>query len=422
MWLLAKSSMRILIVGINYAPELTGIGKYSGEMAEWLAAAGHEVHIVTAPPYYPEWKVADGYAAWRYGKEVNLPQHRFDKKGGNLVVYRCPIWVPAQPSGLKRLLHLASFALSSLPVMLGQVFWRPHLILVIEPPLFCAPAAWMCARLSGAKAWLHVQDFEVDAAFELGILRALWLRGLVSKLESWLMRRFDRVSTISPNMVRRLIQKNVAQDKTVFFSNWVDIDAIFPLRAPSAMRQQLGIASARTVALYSGNMGEKQGLEIVLESAARLVREDNIQFILCGDGAVRQRLQQQYAGLPNVLWLPLQPLERLNDLLNMANIHLLPQRSGAEDLVMPSKLTGMLASGRPVVATASKGTQIAEALLDCGVVVEPDNVSQFSEAILQLARDAGKCAVLGAKAREYAIRYWARESVLQELDRQFKGL
>jgi len=422
LWLLAKSSMRILIVGINYAPELTGIGKYSGEMAEWLAAAGHEVHIVTAPPYYPEWKVADGYAAWRYGKEVNLPQHRFDKKGGNLVVYRCPIWVPAQPSGLKRLLHLASFALSSLPVMLGQVFWRPHLILVIEPPLFCAPAAWMCARLSGAKAWLHVQDFEVDAAFELGILRALWLRGLVSKLESWLMRRFDRVSTISPNMVRRLIQKNVAQDKTVFFSNWVDIDAIFPLRAPSAMRQQLGIASARTVALYSGNMGEKQGLEIVLESAARLVREDNIQFILCGDGAVRQRLQQQYAGLPNVLWLPLQPLERLNDLLNMANIHLLPQRSGAEDLVMPSKLTGMLASGRPVVATANKGTQIADALLDCGVVVEPDNVSQFSEAILQLARDAGKCAVLGAKAREYAIRHWARESVLQELDRQFKGL
>ena len=422
MWLLAKSSMRILIVGINYAPELTGIGKYSGEMAEWLAAAGHEVHIVTAPPYYPEWRVADGYAAWRYGKEVNLPQHRFDKKGGNLVVYRCPIWVPAQPSGLKRLLHLASFALSSLPVMLGQVFWRPHLILVIEPPLFCAPAAWMCARLSGAKAWLHVQDFEVDAAFELGILRALWLRGLVSKLESWLMRRFDRVSTISPNMVRRLIQKNVAQDKTVFFSNWVDIDAIFPLRAPSAMRQQLGIASARTVALYSGNMGEKQGLEIVLESAARLVREDNIQFILCGDGAVRQRLQQQYAGLPNVLWLPLQPLARLNDLLNMANIHLLPQRSGAEDLVMPSKLTGMLASGRPVVATANKGTQIADALLDCGVVVEPDNVSQFSEAILQLARDAGKCAVLGEKAREYAIRHWARESVLQELDRQFKGL
>lgn len=404
--------MRILIIGINYAPELTGIGKYSGEMAEWLAAAGHEVHIVTAPPYYPEWKVADGYAAWQYGKEVLT----------GVLVWRCPIWVPARPSGLKRLLHLASFALSSLPVMLGQIFWRADVIVAIEPPLFCAPAAWVCARLSGAKAWLHVQDFEVDAAFELGILCAPWLRGLVSKLESWLMCRFDRVSTISPNMVRRLIQKNVAQHKTVFFPNWVDTDAIFPLSEPSTMRQQLGIASARTVALYSGNMGEKQGLEIVLESATKLVGEVNIQFILCGDGAVRQRLQQRYAGLPNVLWLPLQPLAWLNDLLNMANIHLLPQRSGAEDLVMPSKLTGMLASGRPVIATASRGTQIAGALLDCGVVVEPDNVSQFSDAILQLARDTEKCAALGVNAREYAIRHWARESVLQELDRQFKGL
>ncbi|MDO8343871.1 MAG: glycosyltransferase WbuB [Cellvibrio sp.] len=404
--------MRILIVGINYAPELTGIGKYTGEMAGWLVAAGHEVRIVTAPPYYPEWRVADGYAAWRYSREVQA----------GVSIWRCPIWVPARPSGLKRLLHLASFALSSLPVMACQLFWRADVILAIEPPLFCAPAAWACARLTGAKAWLHVQDFEVDAAFELGILRAPWLRSIVSKLESWLMRRFDRVSTISPNMVQRLIQKKLATEKAVLFTNWVDIDAIFPLNAQSAMRQQLDIASESTVALYSGNMGEKQGLEIVLESAASLVGEQGIQFVLCGDGAVRQRLQQKYAGLPNVLWLPLQPLERLNDLLNMANIHLLPQRSGAEDLVMPSKLTGMLASGCPVVATATKGTQIAEVLLDCGVVVEPDNVEHFSSAILQLARDATRRAVLGAHAREYALRNWAKERVMQEFDRQLKGL
>ena len=412
MWSRAKHNMRILIVGINYAPELTGIGKYSGEMAEWLVAAGHEVRVVTAPPYYPEWRVAEGYGAWRYAREIR----------NGVAIWRCPIWVPTQPSGLKRLLHLVSFALSSLPVMFIQVFWRANVIITIEPPLFCAPAAWVCARLSGAKAWMHVQDFEVDAAFELGILRAPWLRTMVSKLESWLMRRFDRVSTISPNMVRRLIQKNVVQEKTVFFSNWVDIDAIFPLNTPSTMRQQLGIATDCCVALYSGNMGEKQGLEIVLESAVRLAAKTDIQFVLCGDGAVRQRLQQKYAGLPNVQWLPLQPLERLNELLNMANIHLLPQRSGAEDLVMPSKLTGMLASGRPVVATANKGTQIAEALLDCGLLVEPDNIELFANAILQLASNPAMCAELGAHGREYALRHWARESVLQHLDQQIKGL
>lgn len=404
--------MRILLVGINYAPELTGIGKYSSEMAEWLAAAGHEVRVVTAPPYYPEWRVAEGYAAWRYRTETVR----------GVSIWRCPIWVPARPSGLKRLLHLASFALSSLPVLLRQVFWRAEAVIVIEPPLFCAPTAWLCARFSGAGAWLHVQDFEVDAAFELGILRSRGLRNIVSGLEGWLMRRFDRVSTISPNMVRRLTQKGVAPEKTVLFTNWVDVDSIFPLGAPSPMRMQLGLVPDAAVALYSGNMGEKQGLEIVLESAAALASEKRIQFILCGDGAARQRLQERYAGLPNVKWLPLQPLERLNDLLNMADIHLLPQRAGAEDLVMPSKLTGMLASGRPVIATVSKGTQVAKVLTDCGVVVEPDNIAAFSEAVLRLAQDAAGRQTLGARAREYALAHWARENVMRGFDMRLKEL
>lgn len=404
--------MKILIYTINYVPELTGVGKYTGEMAEWLVLAGHEVRIVTAPPYYPKWQIAAGYTGWRYRKETMA----------GVSIWRCPLWVPSRPSGLKRLLHLASFAFSSLPVMLRQLFWLPDVILTIEPPLFCAPAAWICARLSGARVWLHIQDFEVDAAFELGILRSPWLRSMVSRLESWLMRRFDRVSTISPNMVRRLIQKKLVAEKTVLFTNWVDTEAIYPQSTPSAMRQQFGIPPNVTVALYSGNMGEKQGLEIVLESAIRLADEHDIQFVLCGDGAVRERLQQKYAGLPNVMWLPLQPLARLNDLLNMANIHLLPQRSGAEDLVMPSKLTGMLASGRPVVATATKGTQIAEVLLDCGLLVEPDNVEQYSRAILGLARDAVRCAKLGAHAREYALGHWAIERVLQRFNNQLKGL
>lgn len=404
--------MRILLVGINYAPELTGIGKYSSEMAEWLVAAGHEVRVVTVPPYYPEWRVAEGYAAWRYRTETMR----------GVSVWRCPVWVPARPSGLKRLLHLASFALSSLPVLLRQVFWRADAVIVIEPPLFCAPAAWLCARLSGASAWLHVQDFEVDAAFELGILRSRGLRNIVSGLEGWLMRRFDRVSTISPNMVHRLTQKGVAPEKTVLFTNWVDVYSIFPQGGPSPMRMQLGIAPAVAVALYSGNMGEKQGLEIVLESAAALSSEKHIQFILCGDGAARQRLQERYAGLPNVKWLPLQPLELLNDLLNMADIHLLPQKAGAEDLVMPSKLTGMLASGRPVVATVSKGRQVAEVLTDCGVVVEPENALLLSEAILSLSKDKPRREKLGVRAREFAIKNWSKDGILSRFDRQLKEL
>jgi glycosyltransferase involved in cell wall biosynthesis len=94
--------MKILVYGINYSPELTGIGKYTGEMVEWMASQGHDVRVITAPPYYPEWKVGERYSSWRYRREE-----------GAATVWRCPLYVPKQPSTLKRLIHLGSFALSS---------------------------------------------------------------------------------------------------------------------------------------------------------------------------------------------------------------------------------------------------------------------------------------------------------------------
>ena len=407
LWLLVRISMRILIVGINYAPELTGIGKYTSEMAEWLAAAGHAVRIVTAPTYYPEWRVADGYAAWRYSKEV--------RKG--VPIWRCPVWVPARPSGLKRLLHLASFALSSLPVMVRQIFWRPNVILVIEPPLFCAPLVWLCAKLSGAKAWLHVQDFEVDAAFELGILRAQWMHSVVGKTESWLMRRFNRVSTITDNMLERLSIKGVAQEKSVLLPNWVDVQDIFPLPQASIYRAELGIEDDECVALYSGNMGEKQGLEILLAAARSLQAESRLLFVLCGAGAARERLMQMGGDLHNVRWLPLQPTEKLNELLNLADVHLLPQRADAADLGMPSKLIGMLASGRPVLATAHPGTQLAKMVSSCGRVVEPGNAQEFAQGLLELLHAPQERERLGVEARK-AAQDWDKSSVLRSFENQ----
>ena len=237
--------MRILIISINYAPELTGIGKYNAEMAEWLVKQGHEVTIITAPPYYPEWRVGQGYSAWKYQQE----------RLSGVDIWRCPVWVPSRPGGLKRLLHLASFALSSLPVMLRHVFWKPDVVLAIEPPLMCAPSALLVARLCGAQAWLHIQDFEVDAAFDLGILRAERLKRWVLLIERFLLRRFDQVSTISDKMLEKLNSKGVLPDKIFSFPNWVDLKDIHPLNTPGNFRSQLGILPGQLVALYSGNMG-----------------------------------------------------------------------------------------------------------------------------------------------------------------------
>ncbi len=434
--------MRILIHGINFSPELTGIGKYSGEMAEWLATQEHEVRVVTAPPYYPQWHVADGFSNWWtkealpiYQKQhANVPlQAREDiAKKGSLVAYRCPLWVPHKPTGLKRILHLASFAFFSLPVMLSQIFWRPDVVWVVEPPLFCAPQAWLVARLSGAKVWLHIQDYEVDAAFDLNLLKGVTLRRLVAFGERWLMRRFDRVSTISQRMVELAITKGVTSNRVILFPNWVDVETIVPKQLESKdvaanndiydYRAKLSISADSVVALYSGNMGSKQGLEILAQVAALLRNSMNVVFVFCGNGAGRDSLMSDCAHLPNVRFLDLQPLQLLGELLCMADIHLLPQRADAADLVMPSKLTGMLASGRPVIATAHMGTELASVVSSCGLVVPPEQPHHFAEAIKKLASDDALRTQMGRAGRAYAEANLHSDAILSKFELELKAL
>lgn len=400
--------MRFLIHGINYAPELTGIGKYTSEMAEWLTSRGQEVRVVTAPPYYPEWKVGEGYDGRRYRRE----------RRAGVEIWRCPLWVPAAPSGLKRLIHLASFALSSLLVMLVQIAWRPQVTLVVEPPFFCAPIALLTAKLSGGTSWLHIQDFEIDAAFELGMLpRRGGVDRFVSGVETWLMRRFDRVSSISASMVQKLYDKRVAPERILLFPNWVDTDLIRPDDAAGkAFRQRAGISLEAVVVLYSGNMGEKQGLEILIEAARRLEEDPSVIFLICGDGGAKSRLVRMAEGLPNIRFFPLQPLEHLNELLNAADLHALPQRADVADLVMPSKLTGILSCGGAVVATANTGTELATVIDQTGGrLCAPGDVEGFTAAISALARDPEGRRAMGEKARAYALAHLGRDATLERM-------
>jgi colanic acid biosynthesis glycosyl transferase WcaI len=416
--------VRILIHGLNFAPELVGVGKYTGEMAEWLAARGHEVRAVTAPPFNPEWKVAAGFSPWRYSREGCTPPSGPVENGrklpatAGLTVLRCPLWVPRRPSGAKRILHLTSFALASFLVMLRQVFWKPQVVLVVEPTLFCLPAALITGRFCKAKTWLHVQDFEADASFDLGLLKSRLLRSPIEWLEKKSMAAFDRVSTISEKMLATLASKGVARSACRLFPNWVDTGAIVPLERPSALRAQLGISTGEIVALYAGTMGRKQGLEILAEAARQLSGREGLRFVFCGEGPGKLILSDLTGHLANVQWIPLQPFARLNDLLNLADIHLLPQKADAADLVMPSKLTGMLASGRPVVATSRPGTQLAEVVRGRGIVVEPGDATEFARAIEQLADDPALRERLGRNAREYALSELQKESILSRLEQE----
>jgi colanic acid biosynthesis glycosyl transferase WcaI len=405
--------MKLLILGINRAPEPIGIAPYTTELGRWLAARGHEVAMVSAQPYYPAWRVSDGY-----------PKHRWTRAVEDGVsVTRCPIYVPANPSGARRIAHHASFAANALlPTVRRAQELRPDVIMAIAPSLLAAPVALAAARLMGGRTWLHVQDLEVDAAFATGLLDAASAVAYrASSFEAWLLRRFDRVSTISSRMGERLMDKGVAGDRIVEFRNWADTEKIFPLAKISSYRSRWNITTPH-VALYSGNLANKQGIEIVIEAAHHLRNRSDVTFVICGEGSSRDRVAAEVTNLTNVQLHDLQPREMLGELLGLATVHLLPQVAAAADLMLPSKLTNILASGRPVIASASPGTSLATEVDGCGVVTPPGDSSAFASGIVALLDNSERYAAAAAAARARAVERWSRDAILTQVERELESL
>lgn len=400
------SKLKIMLLGLNYAPKPVGIGPYSAGLAETLAAEGHSVTAVVGKPYYPQWRPDPAHAGggWRRSVEAGVR------------IVRCPHYIPADPGGVKRILHLSSFALSALPAALVATWrQRPQVVFTVAPALLSVITAWIVARLCGAKLWIHVQDFEVEAALATGLMEQRGIGASLGRfLESWVLRRGDRVSTISPQMMAKLVEKGVAAERCYELRNWAN--ARFALDAAGAgqVRAEWGIG-ARKVALYSGNIARKQGIEILIDAARLLAHRDDIMFVICGEGPNRAALAERAAGLGNVQLHDLQPAERMGAMLAMADLHLLPQIAGAADLVLPSKLTNMLASGRPVVATTEAGTGLYTEVDGCGLVVDPGDAAGLARAIEQLADDPALRAELGQAAAERAVERWQQPAILARL-------
>lgn len=227
------------------------------------------------------------------------------------------------------------------------------------------------------------------------------------------MRQFDVVSTISSRMLRKLLRKGIDRTRCVYFPNWVDTTLITPGPRLNGLRTELNISADVQVVLYSGNMGKKQGLEMLVEVARQFEQRRNVLFLLCGEGAAKEQLMNAMAGFGNVRFLPLQPLSKLGELLALADVHLLPQRAGAEDLVMPSKLTAIMASGRPVVASARRGSELARAAEVGGLISPPGDGVAFAAALIRLLSDAELHGILSKRAREYAVASWDKTTILK---------
>ncbi len=202
---------RILIYAMNYAPEVAGVARYTSEISLYFVAMGHEVCVLTTVPHYPGWKVQPPYRNGRYYREA--------RAGVRLV--RCPLALRERIGGIWRLIAPFSFALTSAPLALWLALrQRPDTVLAIEPTLLVAPMALLAARLVSAKTVLHVQDLEVDASFAVGHLASrAWLMRLAERFERLILRRFDRLITISARMAERLADKGVASDRIAVVRN-----------------------------------------------------------------------------------------------------------------------------------------------------------------------------------------------------------
>jgi len=272
---------------------------------------------------------------------------------------------------------------------------------------------------------IHVQDLQLDAARELGILRQPLFLDCLKRMECCLFCQAQAVTTISRSMMARIAAKGVPEARLHFLPNWADLDKIHPGQRQNGLRRELGLTE-EVLVLYAGNIGEKQGLEVVLEAAARTRSDPDIRYLMVGEGASRAQLKSraETQGLDNVTFLPLQSTERFPQLLAAADLHLVVQRQKAADLVMPSKLTNILASGGPFIATTTAETELGRVTREsrAGVMVPPEDSGALAQAVLQLARNPGLRQQMSARARNFAEANWGREQILQQWEDLLLGL
>lgn len=410
---------RILLLGGNYFPEPTGIGKYNSEMLDWLSLQGHECGVVTTYPYYPYWKVQAPYTAkarW-YSKEK-----RMVLGGTPIQMYRCPHYVPAVPTGIRRVLSDLSFFLSSFFQVFILLFKKRYdYVICVAPPFQIGVLGLLYKWIRGAKFLYHVQDLQIDAANELGMIKSKLLLRVMFGIERFIIRKATVVSSISEGMIRKIEAK--CNREILLFPNWVDVDIFFPISEKEELKQAFNFKLTDKIVLYSGAIGEKQGLQDLLLSANALRQFDDIKFVICGSGPYKNRLIElvDELKLRNVIFFPLQPKEKFNQFLNMADVHLVLQKSNANDLVMPSKLTTILSIGGLAVVTAEPDTTL-HALVTAhrmGILTKPENESSLTSSIcaaLELS-----CEEIKENARCYAENHLNIDRVVGNFFEKIEG-
>ena len=397
--------MRVIVWGINYAPEFTGIAPHSVALCEFLNGLGYDVEMVTSFAYYP---------TWQKRPEDRGRLSRLDLING-VRVHRCWHFVPAKVSALKRILHEGSFVFTS--TLRALALARPDVYVVVSPPLLLGVAAWFVGKLKGAPFVFHVQDMQPDAAVGLGMLKANWFTRALYGLEAFAYRHAARVSGITRGMLKTFRKKGVPEAKLIYFPNAIDLQSDTPAPERGEFRSRHGFAPDEFLAVYAGNLGVKQGLDVLLATAL-LLRDRRIRLLICGDGAQREALatRAREMELPNFSMLPLQAGRDYRALLVDADLCFITQQAGAGNSFFPSKLLGLLAEAKPVVTVAAPECELALSLGEggFGVNVPPGRAQELAELLDALAQDPPRLAEFGAAGRRY-VEQFEKSRVLKNL-------
>jgi colanic acid biosynthesis glycosyl transferase WcaI len=393
---------RVLVVGINYAPEHTGIAPYTTQACDYLAAAGAEVLALAGVPHYPHWSVPEQYR-WRL---------RTNEQQGRVAVRRLRHVVPPRQTARSRASYEATFGAQ---VLRQRLPWQPDVVLAVVPSLFGAAAISARARLAGAPVVLWVQDLMGPAAAQSGISGGDRIARATSTLERWLLRHAEQVVVVSAAFRPYVIDAGVAASVLHVVPNWTHVAAAHADRA--AVRRRLGWARDEVIALHSGNMGLKQGLENLIDAAMQA--GPALRIVLMGDGSQRAELQQRGAGVPALQFLPPADSADFPDVLAAADVLLVNERASAVDMSLPSKLTSYFSAGVPVLAAVPPGGGTASEVQRSGAgrLVPPEDPKALVEALRELGVDSEERARLGAAGIVHAREHLSAEASLAGLKR-----
>lgn len=392
-----QKKLKILVAGLNYAPEPTGNAPYTASLAEGLVAAGHEVHIITGYPHYPEWQLKAGYRGWSRKEVIN-----------GVSVTRLRHHVPKSLSNLSRMHMELSFGLR-------LVFARwssPDAVLVVSPALFSSALAILRIRMSPRRpaVAIWVQDIYSRGIEETGSGSGVLTR-VFTAVESLVLRSADGVVAIHDRFKKHMVGSLGVPSKDVkVIRNWTHLPEA-PKTGKEEMRFQLGWSREDIVVLHAGNMGKKQGLENVIE-AARIAetRGSAVRFVLMGDGNQRQRLERIARGISRISFVDALPNSDFQRALSAADVLLVNELPGVKDMAVPSKLTSYFNAGVPVIAATDEDSVTAYEIQSSGGGIRVD--ADVPLALVETAEALAREPSIAARLAESALRF--RQETLSE--------